>query len=63
MKATVKITPSDDKGRMQFNKRQIIMMKPASTQELSAANLERESTVAGGNMLRAPTEDATKSRW
>ena len=56
--ATVKITPSDDKGRTHLSKRPIMMMK---TQDTSPANLERGG--AAPNMLRAPTEDATKSRW
>lgn len=54
--ATVRITPSDDKGRMLLGKRPMMM----KTSELSTSNLERESAA---NMLRAPTEDATKSRW
>lgn len=59
--ATVKITPSDDKGRAQVNKRPMIMMKAGSAQDQSASNIDRELVAA--NMLRAPTEDATKSRW
>lgn len=40
-----------------------MMMKGSSnSQELSAAGLQNES-VAAANMLRAPTEDAAKSRW
>lgn len=39
-----------------------MMMKGSNIQELSAANLQNDS-VAAANMLRAPTEDAAKSRW
>lgn len=62
--ATVKITPSDDKGRLHLNKRPMMMMKTSNIQELSSGNLERDLAVAqAANMLRAPTEDANKSRW
>lgn len=37
------------------------MMQASNAQELSAANLERESAAA--NMLQAPSGDAAKSRW
>lgn len=58
--ATVKITPSDDKGRMQLNKRPLMLMKTSNAQE--PANLDRDQGMAS-NMLRAPTEDVSKSRW
>lgn len=60
--ATVKITPSDDKGRMLSNKRSMMLMKSSNIQELSPANLERDQAMTT-NMLRAPTEDVSKSRW
>lgn len=58
--ATVKITPSDDRGRTGPSKRPIMMMK-APVQDLSAANLVGAESAT--NMLRAPTEEAPKSRW